>query len=259
MDTPEWIEYQAQFDLGPEYFQSITNETRKLCVIVETRSHPRLIIVIKNFMYLLQKKGWGLAIFHSRDNKQFIQDGLAGWPNVNYIELEAANMTANDYSHMLCQPHFWRILINLGCHHSLIFQLDTVLLKDTVDDFLEYDYVGAPWCVTWLGLIDVGNGGLSLRNVWKSLMITQQCPRSAQTPMGERFLHNEDIYFCYYFKIRNDKLPTAEIAKKFAIETVFYDDPCGIHQPHIGRFPSYEAFARLFEKRWEIPPFEKIE
>ena len=24
MDTPEWIEYQAQFDLGPEYFQSIT-------------------------------------------------------------------------------------------------------------------------------------------------------------------------------------------------------------------------------------------
>lgn len=258
MDTPEWIDYQAQFDLGPEYFQSITNDRRKLCVIVESRSHPKLLIVIKNFMYLLQKKGWGLAIFHCKENKQFIQDGLAGWPNVNYVEIDTDQLTSNDYSNMLCEPQFWNILIHMGCQHSLIFQLDTVLLKDNVDDFLEYDYVGAPWCVNWLDLIDVGNGGLSLRNVRKSLMITQQCPRTLITPMGERFLNNEDIYFCYYFKIQNDKLPTAEIAKKFAIETVFYEDPCGIHQPHIDRFPSYEAFARLFEKRWEIPPIEKI-
>ena len=137
MDTPEWIEYQAQFDLGPEYFQGITNDTRKMCVIIEPRCHPRLIIVIKNFMYLLQSKGWGLVIFHGNTNKEFLQEGLAGWPNVRYVDTKLDNMTALDYSNMLCEPPFWRVLLNMGCHHTLIFQIDTVLLKDTVDDFLE--------------------------------------------------------------------------------------------------------------------------
>jgi hypothetical protein len=252
MDTPEWIDYQKQFDLGPEYFQAITDNTRKLCVIVEPRCHERLILVIKNFMYLLQTKGWGLLIFHGRDNKEFLENGLSGWPNVHYIEMPLSNMSAIEYSNMLCEPLFWRILINMGCHHSLIFQIDTVLLKDTVDDFLEYDYVGAPWCVQWLGVLEVGNGGLSLRNVWKCLMITQQCPRTLETPMGKRHLTNEDIYFCYHLKLQNANIPTVETALKFSIETVFYEDPCGMHQPHIGRFPSHDAFTALFTKRWDI-------
>jgi hypothetical protein len=259
MNTQEWIDYQTQFDLGPEHFQCITNDTRKLCVIVEPRCHDRLVLVIKNFMYLLQHKGWGLVIFHGKNNKKFIQDGLVGWPNVHYVEIQLDNMSSTDYSTMLCEPFFWRVLLNIGCHHSLIFQIDTVLLKDNVDDFLKYDYVGAPWAKKWLNIMEVGNGGLSLRNVWRCLLITQQCSRMADTPMGKIFLSNEDIFFSFYLTTQNCLLPSKEIAQQFSVETVYYEDPCGMHQPHISEFPNYEEFARLLSKRWEIPSLNKIE
>ena len=242
MDTPEWIAYQSQFDLGPEYFQGITNESRKMCVIVENRCHARLIIVIKNYMYLLQSKGWGLVIFHGKTNKEFLQKGLAGWPNVKYVEMDSDNMSVTEYSNMLCEPPFWRVLLNMGCHQVLMFQIDTVLLKDNVDDFLEYQYVGS--------------GGLSLRNVWQSLIITQQCSRMLETG---QFLSNEEIFFSYYFKKNGCRVPSVEKATEFVVNTVFYEDPCGMYQPNVWIFPSYEIFARLFEKRWEIPSLNKIE
>ena len=198
MNTQEWIDYQSQFDLPAAYFQDIPENTKKHCVIVEPRPHERLVLVIKNFMYLLQKKGWGLVIFHSSDNEGMLKEGLEGWPNVMMINALQGSMAVHDYNNLMCSPTFWKELIRIGSHQCLLFQVDTVLLKDNIDDFLEYDYVGAPWCVRWLDM-DIGNGGLSLRNVWKMMMITQQCPRTAMTPCGERFLGNEDIFFSFHF------------------------------------------------------------
>jgi hypothetical protein len=250
MDTPEWINYQNQFDLSASYFQDIPKETNKFCVIVEPRKHPRLIPVIKNYVYLLQKKGWGLVIICGTANEEFVKKGIAGWANVKLVRMTTENITSNEYSDIFCSPTIWELLIGFGCKHSLIFQVDTVLLKDSVDEFLEYDYVGAPWCVKWLGL-ELGNGGLSLRNTYKMLEITRQCPRVANTFFGERHLTNEDIYFSFYLaRFRTANMPSVEEALKFSVETVFYDDPCGMHQPHIDKFPSREAFAKLLSKRY---------
>ena len=249
MNTPEWIEYQAQFDLPAEYFQEIPAETTKYCVMVEPRAHPRLIIVIKNFMYLLQKKGWGLIIFHSSDNESYLKDGLAGWPNVQYVPVLGSSMTVAEYNDFDCSGEFWGKLIQYNCYHALMFQTDTVLLKDNVDDFIQYDYVGAPWAVRWLDM-DIGNGGLSLRNVFRMWLIARQGQRTVQTPFGERFLRNEDIFFCWHLKQNRANLPTVDVAKQFSIETIWYEDPCGIHQPHIERFPSYQAFVALFNRRY---------
>ena len=251
MDTPEWIAYQQQFDLSASHFQYIHKITDKHCVIVEPRCHSRLIIVIKNFMYLLQKRGYGLVVFHSKENEQLLKEGLQGWPNVIFIVISQGNFDVSQYNDLLCSPPFWRTLSNIGSKHALMFQIDTVLLKDSIDDFLEYDYIGAPWVVKWLGL-DIGNGGLSLRNVMTMCMITEQCPRTIQTNRGEQFINNEDVYFSFYLKcsVPSVSVPSVETALKFSIETIFYDDPCGMHQPHIGRFPSYADFAKLLSKRY---------
>lgn len=249
MNTPEWIEYQAQFDLPAEYFQEIPAETTKYCVIVEPRSHPRLVIVIKNFMYLLQKKGWGLIIFHSYENESLLKEGLSGWPNVIYIPILEKGMPIAKYNDLLCSDVIWDILYKYKCHNALMFQVDTVLLKDNVDDFISYDYVGAPWDVRWLDM-DIGNGGLSIRNVFRMWMISRQGSRIINTPFGQRFLGNEDIFYSWYLKQNKANLPTVDVAKQFSIETIWYEDPCGIHQPHISNFPSYEAFAALFTRRY---------
>jgi hypothetical protein len=98
--------------------------------------------------------------------------------------------------------------------------------------------------------MDIGNGGLSLRNVFRMWLIARQGQRSIQTPFGERFLGNEDVFFCWHLKETRANLPTIDVAKQFSIETIWYEDPCGIHQPHIDRFPSYDAFAALFNRRY---------
>jgi hypothetical protein len=253
MDTPEWISYIDQFNLTSEHFQEIPKNTDKYCVIVEPRSHPMLIPVIKNFMYLLQKKGWGLVLFHGIENEHFVRDGLRGWPNIRYIRMSVANLTSIEYSNILCGADFWRILLRVGCQHALIFQIDTVLLKDTIDNYIQYDYVGAPWVVKWLNM-DIGNGGLSLRKVQKMYDIVNQCSRLATTPFGKRYLENEDIYFSFYLTYSEGaKLPSVDVAKTFSVETIYHDDTCGMHQPHIGRFPDRDCFVRLLSKRYVTP------
>ena len=249
MDIPEWIDYQLQFDLSADYFQDIPEKSHKQCVIIETRCHERLIIVIKNFMYLLQKKGWGLTIFHSTMNAEFIKNGLSGWPNIRFFLLEMTTISSTDYSNLLCKPDIWRTLLNNNCKKALLFNVDTLLLKDTVDDFIEYDYIGAPQDAKWSGFLTVFNGGLSIRDVWKAVMTTQQFSKTVQTPVGQRHLLTDDHFFSFHLA---RVTPTAEIAAKFSIESVFYDDPCGIQRPNISRFSNYDHFIRLFSRRYII-------
>jgi hypothetical protein len=255
MDQPEWMEYLNQFEkLDASYFSKIPKITNKYCIILETRTDPILINVIKNFMYLLQNEGWGLIIFHGIDNNHFIKTALNGWSNVHYVNMWIHSMDQNDYSNELCCSAFWERLQIKRCEHVLIFQMDTILLKPNVNEFLKYDYIGAAWCLKWLGVLECGNGGLSMRNVDTMKMITETCPRDANTSYGWRYLENEDIYFSYWlhkFVNRyNIKIPDIETCGRFSVETRFHEDPCGMHQPHLDKFPSRESFVKLLEKRF---------
>jgi hypothetical protein len=245
MNEPEWNDYLNQFkNLPSTYFQNISINTNKFCVIVEPRKHDKLISVIKNFMFLLQNKGWGLIVFHGTENENFIKNELKDWNNVIYESLGVNNLTIDMYNNLLCSSTFWSKLIHHGCEHSLIFQVDTVLLKDEVDQFIEYDYIGAPWCIKFLGVLTVGNGGLSLRNCKTMLAIIQTHP-IPKHPL------NEDIYFSYFLlQTPNVNIPTMDIAKRFSVETIYNEDTCGMHKPHLDKFPNREAFIDLLSVRY---------
>jgi hypothetical protein len=53
---PYWSNYLEKFNKSDEHFQNIPRNTNKFCVMVEPRKHNALIPVMKNFMYMLQKK-----------------------------------------------------------------------------------------------------------------------------------------------------------------------------------------------------------
>lgn len=251
MNEPEWNEYLAQFDLDTFYFQKITNQTNKFCVIVEPRIDKKLILVIKNFMYLLQEKGWGLIIFHGTQNEQFLRENLNGWSSsVIYIQLGIPNMTTHQYSDLLCSPSFWKTLLDNNCEHALIFQMDTVLLKDDMDEFMQYDYIGAPWWIKFMGCLEIGNGGLSLRKTNIMHWITNNKPRFLETTNGVQRLEIEDIYFSYWLLQMNANVPSIPIAKRFSVETIISEDTCGMHQPHLDKFPNRDVFVKLLQKRW---------
>lgn len=91
--------------------------------------------------------------------------------------------TVTQYSRLLVHPHFWQAM---HAEKVLTFQVDSVLCSGSafsVDDFLAYDYIGAPWIHNNNA---VGNGGLSLRSVDRMLHIARHHNRTA---------HPEDVFF----------------------------------------------------------------
>lgn len=186
-------------------------------VIVEPRRHPALAFVLKNMATLLPD-GWKILVFHGNTNGEFVQDIIDDMEHpsrfLKPIVLDVDNLTIAQYNTMLMSSAFYKCI---PTETMLIFQTDTMILEPTyLTAFLSYDYVGAPWKSG-----GVGNGGLSVRKKTKMLTITQ-------TVMP--FQSNEDVYFAFQTIVPLLK-PSFQEAQKFAVETVFYEQPFGIHAP----------------------------
>jgi len=125
--------------------------------------------------------------------------------------------SASDYNRVLTNPSFWR-----GCTFDrvLVFQHDSGLLRNGIEEFLEWDFIGAwihyiPYCM---------NGGLSIRN---PKLMYQIC---INTPyMGMQIHGNEDIYFCNEMRKLGIEMPDKETCNKFAVETEFALGSVGYH------------------------------
>jgi hypothetical protein len=193
-------------------------------VIVEFRKHPAYALVFENFFSHLSDE-WGFMVVYGKKNNAYVNtivDTIAEKYNqpsriVKRVELNYDNMTLYDYSELLKRPDFYHMI---DTETFLIFQTDSLLLKDNLhklDRFLHYDYVGAPWSNNL-----VGNGGLSLRR--KSKMLETIAVRG---PAPVHVL--EDMYFCVDNPVTLH-VPTHDEAKHFSVETVFFDEPVGVHQ-----------------------------
>jgi hypothetical protein len=67
------------------------------------------------------------------------------------------------------------------------------------------------------------NGGLSLRNPELFLRIAREEVFDARFP--------EDQWFFAKCVERGARLPERDVAGRFAMETIYYDEPLGYHQP----------------------------
>jgi len=126
----------------------------------------------------------------------------------------------------------------------LIFQTDSLIIKENkhlINDFLEYQYVGAPWRNG-----KVGNGGLSLRKKSKMIEIIDKVNVDNQ---------NEDLFFSQQDQV-DMYIPNFYKAKKFSVETVFSESPFGVHNCYnyldkdklnflISKYPDINELRRL--------------
>ena len=106
---------------------------------------------------------------------------LSALANIQGLSADLTHVA--QYSRLLAHPAFWEAM---QAEKVLMFQVDSVLCSGSdysIDDFLAYDYIGAPW--VHAGYI-VGNGGLSLRSVDRMLDITRRFNRTSQP---------EDVFF----------------------------------------------------------------
>jgi len=142
-------------------------------VIIEPRSHPALEFVLNNFTTNLNDD-WGFIIFHGNLNYNYIINIITKIPNYNIriklINLNVDNLTIEMYNNLLKNINLYE---NIPTETFLIFQTDTLInpkYKDLIYEFIDYDYVGAPWISNG----DVGNGGLSLRKKSKMIEIIKK-------------------------------------------------------------------------------------
>ena len=123
--------------------------------------------------------------------------------------------TLNDYNRFMTDVDFWDKLKDYD--RVLIFQQDSMILRGGIEEFLEWDYVGAPWA--WQPEPKFGgNGGLSLRNPKKCLTLCQEKPYNPSYGY-------EDVYFTNNL----DNVAPYEVCRKFSCETIFEMGTLGYH------------------------------
>lgn len=216
-------------------------------VMIEYRISDLFELVLDNFYGRLDKR-WNFMIFCTNNNANFLLNLIfSRFPNeksrTTIVVLDINEPIAIDkqYKHFvdydINKIYTSEILYNMiPTETILMFQLDTLLSDkyyNNIYDFLEYDYVGAPW----IGESEVcGNGGLSLRKKSKMLEIIND--KNYYLNADKSLHYNEDTYFSHYPNINS---PKRDLAKKFSVETYYYDKPAGIHK----------AFAYINEKQYK--------
>ncbi|KAI4240491.1 MAG: hypothetical protein L6R40_005083 [Gallowayella cf. fulva] len=222
----------------------------KIATIIENRPLANLVPLVLAFSAVLGP-GWPIKIFHGPQNKQLFDTSpsMQRMMESGQVTLEllpdGLNFTSHEpVSAFFATPWLWEHLA--PAKHVLMFQTDSILCANSlrrVDDFLEYDFIGAPIKVP--DGVNY-NGGLCLRNREKILEVLQHFTR----PHNGNF---EDQWFAQKLRELPKKpngepgahLPTLEVASEFSVETIWKDKPFGMHQ--ISRWHS-EKLAEL--KSW---------
>mmetsp|Transcript_61596 Transcript_61596/g.169330 ORF Transcript_61596/g.169330 Transcript_61596/m.169330 type:complete len:580 (-) Transcript_61596:48-1787(-) len=235
--------------------------------IVEMRTSITFPLVVRLNMKMLRLSGqpWRLYVYHGTENADFVRSSLQGIAGVVFLNLEQDNLNDSTYNQLLKSQAFWKTMTTDGVQRVLIFQLDGLLVRPGVGEFLAFDYVGAPWTKrndAYVGIneagvqipklspkLRVGNGGLSLRNPTAMLDIIR---RYAATSTHHE---QEDVFFVRYLHQCGYEIADLTAAARFAVEVPLpeYDvsHVFSIHQswwyiPHNRDNAGYrEVLARL--------------
>lgn len=141
------------------------------------------------------------------------------------------------YNRLTKSEAFWDMMGTAD--KVLIFQVDTLILTPTIDPFIKYDFVGAPWHggnERWNGLLrdmlpdGVGNGGFSLRSVAASKEVVRRY--GASSPADEQ----EDLFFAINFQRLGYHIAPRQAAYDFCLEVPCMDltQPQGHFALHAG-------------------------
>jgi hypothetical protein len=145
----------------------ITKNNNYEAVLVEYRCLPHLEFLIRNCIRKLGKD-WSQTIICGNLNYAYMEKIVKNIDrNIKIIKTNYDNLFPSEYSLFLSSKKFWDLLVG---EKILIYQEDTCIFKNNINEFIKWDYIGAPFVKTQNNTPNcVGNGGLSLRS--KSCML----------------------------------------------------------------------------------------
>ena len=169
-------------------------------VLVEFRCFPHLEFVIRNNILKLGDK-WCHTVICGNLNRYYVTDICSRIsPKIKIIRVNYDNLSPSEYSKFLSSMTFWDLLKG---KKILIYQEDSIIFKTNIEDFLYFDYVGAPWYNNKNdNKTGVGNGGMSLRS--RDIMIKVIQKNSVQNT-----IFNSDTIS--YMTVTNSSYPPEDV------------------------------------------------
>jgi Protein of unknown function (DUF5672) len=191
-------------------------ENTQAAVLLESRPDFFAPKVIRNVMYFLGPR-WNLHILCGEYSHDYLQEALRGWDvDIKKIPGMGICLSREDQRAMKMSPEFW---MRFRESRLLIFEPDSLLSGPNVDDFADFDFVGAP-CARFDEHY-IANGGLSLRT--RQVML--DCLARFTPEPGLR----EDIFFTNAVRELGAAMPDYETATRFSVESVYTAHPVGVH------------------------------
>jgi len=209
----------------------------KEAVLIEYRKFPHIEFILRNAIHKLGIS-WSYTIVCGTLNYEYMKSLASSiHPSINIVRTPFDNLTPSMYSTMLANTDFWTTLMG---NKILIMQEDTLIFRKNIDDFLEWDYIGAPWPKQQDDTPNaVGNGGFSLRT--RQVMIDvinhisildTPVPKSTANYMAStnNTVLPEDVYFSKNIQDHAlGRVAPWEIARNFSTETQYNPASFGGH------------------------------
>lgn len=211
---------------------------RPLAVIIESDVVPNLVPLMLHFANVLGP-AWGMILFTIQDRwveplspafQRFLADGRI---EVRFLPTGTDLTSSAAVSQFLTSAWVWEQL--QAAHRILLFQSDSILCAKSearVEDYFEYDLVGAPINAVYGSGY---NGGLSIRNPRLFLQVVRETDFLTS---GQKF---EDQFFYDELRKRGVQMASEDVAKTFSVETIYYETPLGYHQPQRWQAPNMAA------------------
>ena len=225
--------------------KNITYPTKYETCLVEFRNFPHIEFLIRNTINKLPND-WCHTIICGTKNYQFIKT-MCGQisKNINIIQMPYDNITVDEYNNLLLSLNFWNLLVG---EKILIYQEDSCIFKNNINDFIQYDFIGASWPETpYINKNNIGNGGLSLRTRQCMIdIINNISPKDTQSSNFQNLSQiPEDVYFTINMYNSNKyNMPNRDISSKFSIESIYIDNSFGGHNFWV----SYKNWKNLLYK-----------
>lgn len=223
-------------------------------VLIEYRKLPHMEFIIRNTILMLDDE-WSHTVVCGYTNHNWMKelcDKIS--KNIRVIVTKHNKMDRNTYSMMLTKKSFWEMFHG---EKLLIYQEDSCIFHNNYQEFLKYDYIGAPWKSNSVfnSYKLVGNGGFSLRTKKIMIDICERFPIEKHkksnlsicgTKKWNSHLLPEDRYFSEVMiqeKIGN--LSSYEDAIKFSEEMKKSEESFGGHQFWLANSPWKKRLYKL--------------
>ena len=182
-------------------------------VIIDTKAHEQTSSAVSRTFTQIQP-GW--LLWYS-NNQPLVKPGTASWRYIPSL------LSIEDYNDLL-----WNFVPKeIKTSHALIMQYDGWVLNGSLwkNDWLQYDYIGAPW--PWIREgSNVGNGGFSLRSVRLMKFLAENAEKfPVRTP--------EDAVLCREYRPALEQLgfvwAPLSAAREFSFEREGWRPTFGFH------------------------------